>query len=234
MYEGKTLLIKDPKNKINKSQRGRAKELLEGLKADIRIADGESFRFGGTEISFSKPLWHGIANTPLGYVLMVNVQDKKKTILHTSDIHGGVSDEVTKLIIKKSPDILIADGPPTYLLGFIMAYYNLARSILNFCKILERIDSEIIVLDHHLVRDYRYPDLLCEVYQKSKEVNKKVCTVAELLGKKTKVLEAYARYGPTRWKSWERFRKEDMVNVIKNAVENKLIEKKWLKEVKKF
>ena len=234
MYEGKTLLIKDPKENINKSQRGRAKRLLEALDADVRIADGESFRFGETKIEFSKPVWHGVRGTNLGYVLMVKVQDEEKSVLHTSDVDGPTLRETTDLIIRENPDILILDGPPAYLLGFIMAYYNLAKSVLNVCEILEGTNVELTILDHHLVRDYRYPDLLCEVYKRAKKLNKKVCTAAELLGKKTKVLEGYAKHGPTKWKNWNKFKKEDMINVIKNATDNNLIKKEWLLKAKKF
>ncbi len=113
-----------------------------------------------------------------------------------------------------------------------MAYYNLARSIINISRILKECNIELIVLDHHLARDYRYPDLLFEVYKKASELGKNVKTAAELLGRRTKVLEGYEKYGPTRWKTWESFKREDMFDVLDNAVKNDLIGKKWLKMLK--
>lgn len=234
MYEGKTLLIKDPENNINKSQRKRAMGLLEDLKADIHVADGESFEFGATKISFSKPVWHGVQDTKLGYVLMAKFQKNGESLLYTSDVDGPLLKETTDWIVNENPNILIVDGPPTYLLGFIMAYYNLARSILNLCEIIDRTNPKFILLDHHLVRDYRYPDLLYEVYRKAEKLDRKVCTAAELIGGKTKVLEGYEMNGATKWKRWERFTKKDMINVLENAVENNLVEKNWLERAKRF
>lgn len=228
LYEGKTLLIKDAKNNVNRSQKGRAERLLTDVKADVKVADGREFKFGSTGIFFSKPFWHGTEGTSLGYVLMVTVQEEDKRLLYTSDVDGPVLEDVTDAIVEVNPDVLVLDGPPTYLLGYIMAYYNLARSIINICRILRETDSHFYILDHHVVRDYRYPDLLYEVYREAKRSDKTVCTAAELLGRKPKVLEGFEKNGATRWRSWKRFKKEDMIEVLRNAVENDLIQKKWL------
>ena len=160
--------------------------------------------------------------------MMVEIRDRDRTILYTSDVDGPVLESVTESIIEAEPDILILDGPPTYLLGFITAYYNLARSIINICRIMREAKPELIILDHHPVRDYRYPDLLHEVYRVSEDFGVDVLTVAELVGVEPKVLEGYRRYGPTRWKKWRPVRRDDIINVLRNAVENGLIEAKWL------
>lgn len=235
LYKDKLLLIKDPENSINKSQSRRSANFLEkikGLPRRIRIADGKEFKIGKTRISFSKALWHGVRGTNLGYVIMAKVTDGGEKLLYSSDVDGPVLKGPTDKIIKESPDVLILDGPPTYLLGFIMAYYNLARSIINITRILEECNFRLMVLDHHLVRDYRYPDLLFEVYKKASELGKNVKTAAEVLGRRTKVLEGYEKYGPTRWKKWKRFEKRDMFDVLGNAVKNDLIGKEWLKMLK--
>ncbi len=228
LYEGKILLVKDPKNNINRSQMGRARNLLDGLDADIKIADGETFRFGSTVISFSRPVWHGTEGTNLGYIVMVKIEDGDKSLLHTSDVDGPVLKETTDAIIGANPDILILDGPPTYLLGYIMAYYNLARSIINIVRIMEETNTELFILDHHVVRDYRYLDLLSEVYKKADALGKRLSTVAELLNRRPMVLEGYERNGPTKWKGWKPFTKVDMIEVLRNAVENGLVGAEWL------
>ncbi len=230
LYDGKTVLIKDPNAMINRSQKSRASKLLIGLNADVRVADGKTFTLGSTKIEFSSPLWHGTEGTNLGYVIMVTIQDGDKKLLYTSDVDGPVLKETTDFIVKINPDILVLDGPPTYLLGYIVAYYNLARSIINICRILEETETETFILDHHAVRDYRYPDLLYEVYRKAEDLDRRVYTVAELLDGRTKVLEAYERNGPTRWRSWKPFRKEDIVDVLRNAAENGLVPWRWVDE----
>ncbi len=231
LYKGKRLLIKDPEHSINRSQRWRAGRLLEGLEADVEVADGEVFTYGSTEIRFSKPYWHGVEGSKLGYVIMISIDDGERRLLHTSDIDGPVLREVADEIIEVNPDILIIDGPPTYLLGFIFAYYNLARSIVNLCHIIEESRAETIVLDHHLVRDYRFPELLHPVYRKARELDRRVCTAAELRGLRPMVLEAYRRYGPTRWRDWSRLNEADVLRILEEAVEKGLIEDEWIRRL---
>jgi len=227
-YRGKRLLVKDPEHSINRSQRWRAGRLLEGLEADVEVADGECFTYGSTEIRFSKPHWHGVEGSKLGYVLMVSIDDGERRLLYTSDIDGPVLREVADEIIEIDPDILIIDGPPTYLLGFIFAYYNLARSIVNLCHILEESRAETIILDHHLVRDYRYPELLHLVYRKAREVSRRVCTAAELMGLRPMVLKAYEIHGPTRWREWNPLNRGELLDMLRNAVENDLLGAEWI------
>jgi hypothetical protein len=237
LYKGKHLLIKDPVKNINRSQAGRAEYFLGVTKKKVKkieIADGRRYDFGSTRITFSKPLWHGVRGTNLGYVVMVKIQDDEKTLLHTSDVDGPILRNTTELIIKQKPDILILDGPPTYLLGYLHAYYNLARSIINTCWIMSKTNTELILIDHHLVRDYRYPDLYCEVYARAKKLGKSVCTAAEFLGKRPEVLRGYTRHGPTKWKNWEKFEKKDIFNVLENAIKAKLIKKIWLERANNY
>jgi predicted metallo-beta-lactamase superfamily hydrolase len=99
---------------------------------------------------------------------------------------------------------------------------------------MRKTDAELLILDHHLLRDYRYPDLYCEIYKKAKKFGLRVCTAAEFVGKEPAVLSAYKRNGPTKWKEWREFKKEDVISVIKNAVDAGLIKKLWLSEVKRI
>lgn len=223
MYRGKILLAKDPKRNINKSQRSRAAELLEGLKADVRIADGKTFRFGETTIKFSEPMWHGTVGSPLGYVLMCLINDGEKRVLHTSDVDGPIIKKYADEIIKIDPDLLILDGAPTYILGYIHAYYNLARSIFNLKRIIQRTHTKSICLDHHLVRDYRYKDFYKVAFDAAKKKGVKLCTAAELLGKEPAVLKGYKKHGPTKWKHWKPLAEKDLRSYIKRAKKLRLI-----------
>ncbi len=108
------------------------------------------------------------------------------------------------MIIEENPDVLIIDGPPTYLLGYIMSYKNLKKSIKNLKNIVEKTDFKTMLIDHHLLRDYRYRDLLHEVYETGKKLRKNVITAAEYNNKKPAVIEGYEKFGPTKWKTWEK------------------------------
>ncbi|MGQ9639064.1 MAG: MBL fold metallo-hydrolase [Candidatus Bathyarchaeia archaeon] len=237
LYEDKILLLKDPSQFINKSQRTRALHFLEmvkGLPKKVKTADRKTFRIGATTINFSRPLWHGVENTSLGYVIMAAIRAEGEKLVYSSDVNGLILEEPTRTIIGEDPDSVILDGPPTYLLGYVMAYYNLARSIINICRLLDKVTASPIILDHHVVRDYRYQDLLYEVYRKAEDLRKPLCTAAELEGRKTMVLEGYNMNGPTRWRRWRRFDRNSMEAVIRNAIKNRLISRRWIKMLNKL
>jgi hypothetical protein len=40
--------------------------------------------------------------------------------------------------------------------------------------------------------------------------------------------------GPNRWKNWKRFDKKGIIRVLNNAVNNRLVEKKWLEMATKL
>jgi predicted metallo-beta-lactamase superfamily hydrolase len=40
----------------------------------MKVCDLKRFSLGKTKISFSKPFWHGMRGTDLGYVIMVTVE----------------------------------------------------------------------------------------------------------------------------------------------------------------
>lgn len=204
LYNGKKLLIKHPEKNINKSQKKRAKYFLERVKEnEIFYSDSKEFRFGGTKIRFTKPLWHGTKDTKLGFVIGVIIENREK-IFFTSDIDGPYLKEYADMIIEENPDVLVIDGPPTYLLGYIMSYKNLKKSIKNLKNIVEKTDFKTMLLDHHLLRDYRYKDLLHEVYEAGKKLGKNVITAAEYNNKKPAVIEGYEKFGPTKWKEWKK------------------------------
>ena len=234
-YKNKILLIKDFKNKINKSQKGRAAEFLKIVKSvakEIKIADNNEFEFGNTRIKFSRPLWHGVKNTPLGYVLMTSISTKKEKLIHSSDIDGPSIKSYADLIIKEKPNLLILDGAPTYLLGYIHSYYNLCLSILNLRKIIKSRRIKKIILDHHALRDYRYKDFYYLAFKEADKNKIKLHSAAEEIGFKPMVLEGYKRYGKTKWENWNKIKEKDIKQILSNAEKNKLLKKEDIKMIK--
>jgi hypothetical protein len=230
-YEGKVLLIKNPGKAINKSQKERAGyflQLIKGVAEEIKIADDKEFKFGETTIRFSKPLWHGVRGSALGYVLTTTVSTQRYKILHSSDIDGPTIEQYTDHILRESPDLLILDGAPTYLLGYIHAYYNLCRSVLNLRRLIKSRRVKKIILDHHALRDYRYKDLYHLAFKSAKEHGVELHTAAEEIDKKPAVLEGYEKYGSTKWKHWNKIEEEDMQRILNNAREHKLLGKETI------
>jgi len=222
LYAKKTLIVKDPYNNINSSQKKRAAEFLPQVNAKVMVADGETFKFGKTTVKCSKALWHGAEKTPLGFVIMVAIDDREEKIVYTSDLNGIHIKKYVELIAEENPDVIIFDGAPTYLLGYVMSFKSLKLCIKNTISLLEKTDAGLYIIDHHLLRDYRYKELYYEVFKRAEELEKKILTAAEVTGKKPKVIEAYEKYGPTRWKKWRKltwkeFRKIESAPTLKKS-----------------
>jgi len=194
-YNGKILIVKDPKNKINISQKIRASKFLKLVNnyiSKLVIADSKCFAFGKTKICFSKPVPHGV-NDRLGYVIEVLVDDGEEKFLYTSDVEGPVLEEQVEFILLHKPDILIVDGPLTYMLGYKFSMSDLQKSIKNLKEIIEALKGSTIILDHHLLRDSEYKSRLHEIYGYAKALKVRVISAAEYLGKPIDVLEVRRR-----------------------------------------
>lgn len=187
-YNGKTVFAKEILKNINRSQNERGKYFETQVKDSCKLiyCDRQEFEFGNTKIKFSEPFYHGVDNTKLGFVLITTIEEDKK-FLHASDVQGPVSKRACDYVIKERPDMLMLDGPPTLFLGWKFSYKNLAEAIENLLEIIRKLNCEII-LDHHLLRDLKYRELLCEVYNKGN-----VKSSAEYLGKPINMLEAHRK-----------------------------------------
>ncbi len=189
-YKNKKVFAKDIKENINKSQKKRGddfKKEVEGI-CELTFSDNTKHKIGNTELIFSKPFFHGPKNVRLGYVIMITVKDKDKTIIHASDVQGPITEDAKEYIIKQKPDLLIMDGPPTNFLGWRLSKNDLEKANKNFKEIMNELNCEII-LDHHLLRDLKYKERFPAAYKN----NKKVKTFAEYLGKENNTLEAHRK-----------------------------------------
>ncbi|HDD42855.1 MAG TPA: MBL fold metallo-hydrolase [Nitrososphaeria archaeon] len=161
---------------------------LELDKCKVRFADSKTFRIGDTLIKFSKPEFHGIEYARVGWVISVEIIHENEKLLHTSDLEGPVIEDQAQRIIEEDPNILIVDGPSTYLIPYMLNLINLRRAIENMKKIVEDTSPELIIYDHHLPREPRYRERVKEVYEAAKTEGKRVLTAAEYLGKEPVVL----------------------------------------------
>ncbi len=157
IYDGKIVIIKDPKNNINVSQRIRSSRFLRVLgdrPEKVITGDGKEFRFGGTRVMLSPPVMHG-HDARLGYVIMVYIEHGGESVLFTSDVEGFLDGVSVKFASSLRPDIVLADGPPTYLAGYKVPVDIVEKSLENTSKAL--CGSEpLLALDHHLIRDPGY------------------------------------------------------------------------------
>ncbi|MEM3365142.1 MAG: MBL fold metallo-hydrolase [Candidatus Methanomethyliaceae archaeon] len=190
IYDKKIVLIKDPKNNINRSQGDFRAPLFLGIikeKAEkVEVADGKSFQIGKTKIEFSRAVFHG-SSSLLGYVVEVMVEADGDRVIHTSDVQGPISDDQMEFLLNKKPRLVIADGPMIYMLGYRYSYENLESSMRNLGRLIDEGIEELVV-DHHFLRDKNYSQ-----YMKGLEdahPGAKICTAAEYMGKEVELLEA--------------------------------------------
>ncbi|MCR6669462.1 MAG: hypothetical protein NDF51_05640 [archaeon YNP-WB-040] len=205
IYGGKLVLIKDPNENINFSQRRRASYFLDKINSfasKISIADGNSFKFGGTLISFSKAVFHG-TNPRLGFVVEVSIRSGGEVFLYTSDVEGPSVDSQVEFILAEKPNILFVDGPMTYMLGYRYSNRSLKASIENLIRILSLRCVETLVLDHHLLRDLKYRERVSRVYDVAGEFNCRVLTAAEFSGRSIEMLEAHRKDLYEKYGGWE-------------------------------
>ena len=112
------------------------------------------------------------------------IEYKGEKLIHSSDLNGPVIEDYAKWIIEENPDILILDGPMTYMLGYTLNMVNFRRCIENMLRIIKEADISLIIYDHHLPRESRFRERTKEVWETSKKLRRKVLTAAEFLGKK--------------------------------------------------
>lgn len=188
LFSSKKVIVKDPENKINYSQRFRASKFLRGIKevgAKIDVGDGKEFKFGRTSITLSQPIQHG--NTEkLGYVLMLLVKYYDASVGFTSDIEGILNDYSISFL--QSSELVIVDGPPTYLVGSAYSEVDMENSMKGLIRLSAKVSK--IVIDHHLMRDLNYAKFLDEIRRHS---GTQLLTVAEYLGMEPNLLEANRR-----------------------------------------
>ncbi|MEM0089942.1 MAG: hypothetical protein QXF84_01175 [Nitrososphaerota archaeon] len=214
--KGKMVIIKDPENNINFSQRSRARLFLEQLRkvgCKVSIADGGDIRIGTTSIKFSKAVQHG--NSPkLGYVVEVCISTSGECLVHTSDVEGLVEDQQLSFIIDNKPDTIICDGPMTYMLGSRFTENDLEKSISNLMKVVASCRPAVLVLDHHLIRDVSWRDRINKLMVYAESFGTRVCTAATLSGLSYEPLEAMRR------KLYESFPVDEGWNVKANEYED--------------
>lgn len=190
ILRGKRIFVKHPEEKINYSQKGRARRFLGMLKgiAEIEYADGKSVEIGNTIIEFSPPVPHG-TDSKLGYVVMVLVDDGNERFIYTSDVEGASLEEQIAWLKEKDAETVFMDGPMTYMLGYRFSERSFKKSMENVSSLMAG-SLETVVLDHHLTRDLEWRDRIAEVIKSGEEYGVKVMSAAAYAGLKEELLEA--------------------------------------------
>ncbi|MHA1224497.1 MAG: MBL fold metallo-hydrolase, partial [Candidatus Heimdallarchaeaceae archaeon] len=177
--QGKKILAKDPESKLSYRQRRRAYWLWKRDEIDIIKADGRSFDFGETTITFSPPVTHGL-DEKRGCVLEVLISDENTKYLFTSDVSGPASKEATEFILENNPDLVVVDGIAYYHPQVSEEEKNIAFA--NLKRIVDEIKD--IYIDHHFLRFLDWKMVLKE------KIGKILPAFSEINNQKPFLLEA--------------------------------------------
>jgi hypothetical protein len=191
IYEGKTVLVKNPKEMINYSQRRRGWmfERTGGKYAQtLNVADGKPFIFWETRLRFTEPVFHGQEDSFLGWVLMSIIECQDEKFMFAPDVQGPISQQTFEVIACEKPQLLMIGGPPSYLAGFKVDEDQIQAGFRN----LERIvgSTPLTVLEHHLLRDENWMEKARKTREIASKTGHGVQTAAEFLGMKNECLES--------------------------------------------
>lgn len=159
---------------------------LNEYKIDFEFIDGKEIKIGNVKIIFSKPVWHGEINSKVGKVIMVLIKHKKRKFFFGSDAQFLIDDNALSFVLENSPDILIIDGFPTILENYKIKKESFEIGIKHMKKIIEETNYELIIIDHHLLRDKDF-------FKKFPYFNEKILTAAKFYKMENLMLEAYRK-----------------------------------------
>jgi predicted metallo-beta-lactamase superfamily hydrolase len=192
IYQAKTVLMKNPKEKINPSQRQRAWlfQKTGGKNAKkLEAADGKSFMFGkNTFLRFSEPVFHGPENQMLGWVVMVSIEYNQERFMFAPDVQGPMSAHTLDLIREAKPEATMIGGPPFYLGGFKVDEAQLQTGLRNLAGVVESVP--LTILEHHALRDEQWHEKSKQLYDAAAKAGHTVLTAAEFAGQENKFLES--------------------------------------------
>lgn len=215
IYEGKTVLVKNPKEQINYSQRERGWmfQKTSGKYAEkVETADGKTFVFDQTKIRFSEPVFHGPENSGLGWVLMTTVDFEDERFLYAPDVQGPMSERTLEAILSEKPQQIMVGGPPSYLTPLKVGEKEIQTGLKNLERIAESVP--VVILEHHILRDENWQEKTTKIFYGAYKYGHTVQTAAEFLGKRNVFLEAsrkrlFADAPPqAEFKAWMRLGEE--------------------------
>ncbi|MCW4045698.1 MAG: hypothetical protein NWE94_09310 [Candidatus Bathyarchaeota archaeon] len=192
IYREKTVLMKNPKEKINTSQRQRAWlfQKTGGKNAKkLEAADGKAFKFGKeTLLSFSEPVFHGPENSMLGWTIMTLIECEGERFMFAPDVQGPMSTRTLELVKTAKPQAIMIGGPPLYLSSFKVDEAQLQTGLTNLAAVAETVP--LTILEHHTLRDSEWRDKTKQIYAAAQKIGHSVMTAAEFAGRENALLEA--------------------------------------------
>jgi predicted metallo-beta-lactamase superfamily hydrolase len=161
--------------------KARASALSAVLNINLNNAEGKN----DGAMAFSESVSHGQANNRFGKVMMTKITEVGQTFVHASDIQL-LNREAVLQILDWHPDIVLASGPPLYLLRLSEDRRKTAwENALSLSRAVN-----ILILDHHMTRSEEGIDWVKHL---SVETGKRVVCAADYMKKPRLLLEAWRK-----------------------------------------
>ena len=148
----------------------------------IEWCDGKVLELGDTRIRILEPWFHGVEYDRTGWVCPIIIERRGSRIFYTSDLMGPIIEDYAYRIADERPRVVIADGPPTYLFPYMFNRINLSRAVENMIYIVETSSPELVVYDHHLLREKRWRERIEPLLRRARARGVEVLTAAEYMG----------------------------------------------------
>ena len=180
IYQNKTVLVKNPTEKINASQRQRAwlfQKTGGKYAKKLEAVDGRTFTYGRTMLRFSEAVAHGAEESMLGWVVMATIECGSERFMFAPDVQGPMSSYTLGLILKEAPTVIMLGGPPFYISGFRVNVVQLEQGLRNLEKIVEAVP--IVIFEHHALRDEFWKQKIIKVYEQASKAGHSIVTAAE-------------------------------------------------------
>jgi hypothetical protein len=191
IYQNKTVLMKNPREKINANQRQRAwlfQKTGGKYAKKLEAADGKTFAYGKTVMRFSEPVAHGSEDSMLGWVIMVVVEHEGERFMFAPDVQGPMSTQTLELIKEAGPTVIMLGGPPFYLEGSRVDKAKLEQGLRNLESIVRAVP--VVIFEHHALRDESWKQKMSEVYKQAFKAEHSIMTAAEYSGNENVFLES--------------------------------------------
>jgi len=191
IYQQKTVLVKNPRENINFSQRRRGwmfKKTGGKYAEKLEVADGKTFAFGDTNIKFSEPVFHGPDDSALGWVLMATVEVGGEKFMFAPDVQGPMSARTLSLILDEKPGLIMIGGPPLYLAKFKVGDAEIEAGLRNLRKVADAVPR--VIVEHHILREPNWLETTRSTMGNSEKPKHEMMTAAEFIGKENTFLEA--------------------------------------------
>jgi predicted metallo-beta-lactamase superfamily hydrolase len=191
----KRLIVKNPNLHIRPAIRTFAFEFLKTVRntaSEIAFADGMSFVFGKTRLTFSESYSIDPDENAEG-ALPLSVEEDEDVFLYSSGTKGVYPDGAAAFLSSRPSMLMYLDGPLTHQTDRAGPKTPVGPLFKRIRKIITDSAAQRIILDHHLLRDPKWRQRVEPLAQVALQKRIVLQTAAEYRGEEIMDLEARRR-----------------------------------------